>query len=168
MCDRFWQLGIFFRVRHFPAIESQISEAADSVLSHRAVVAEAADRSYRNVLVIEDDAVFSRDILQRMRKLVDQFAAMKWQVISFGDPGELSDSTLGASMEKKGIRFSEPGRHVGTRAIVYDNSIYQTILDSLPGDRNSIAGWLKENGSLGSYLSQQKTAVLTPAVVNGE
>jgi len=167
MCDRFWQLGISFRVRHFPAIESQVSEAVDTVLSHRAVVAEAADRGYRNVLVLEDDAVFSRDILPRMREAADQLASMQWQVFSFSDPGELSGSTLKPSMEK-GVHFSGPGTNVGTRAIVYDNSIYQTILDSLPGDRNSIAGWLKENGSLGSYLSQQRTSVLTPAAVNGE
>lgn len=167
MCDRFWQLGIFFRARHFPAIESQVSDAVNSVLSHRAVVAEAAAQGYRNVLVFEDDATFSDDVLSRMRKAIDHLATMSWQVFSFSD-SEDSEVKEVQTLPEQDIKPAEPGVALGTRAIVYDSSLYESILNDIPAEVIPMADWILENGGLGTYLSRKRAYLLTSAAVVGE
>jgi hypothetical protein len=58
MQSRFARLGIERRVRHFALVPSPADERIGRELSHRRIVQDAAERSLRSVLVIEDETLF--------------------------------------------------------------------------------------------------------------
>jgi hypothetical protein len=69
---RFQALGIAARVRRFPAIETPSNHHIGCALSHRAILAEALQRGLRNVLVFEDDVIFSADAVEELLPNVEE------------------------------------------------------------------------------------------------
>ena len=55
-------------------------------LSHHAILKDALDKRHGSVLVLEDDAIFSRRFANRQDEYVEQLRATDWDLCYFGHP----------------------------------------------------------------------------------
>jgi hypothetical protein len=83
MAPRFEALDIAWRVERVPAVRAR-DAYVDDAQSFRAIVAEASRRDYRNVLVLEADALFLDSTIDVMRAAVDDLARRKWDLLYLG------------------------------------------------------------------------------------
>jgi FkbM family methyltransferase len=53
-------------------------------LSHQAIIREAKEKNYNNVLIFEDDCVFSEDFKEIAQKYVNELKTIDWNLMYFG------------------------------------------------------------------------------------
>ena len=145
-------IGFFDAVRpedkgEFPNVGSK-----GCFLSHLAVLKLADEKGAKNVLILEDDIAFSRDLVACASKAIEQLADLEWDILYFGHgkpASEIGDLWIPAAypgpmthfyavnrcMLKSLITFLEevqtrPAGHPGGGAMHYDAAINTFMLSN--------------------------------------
>jgi len=150
MRKRFERLGIADRVRRFPAIETPSNHHIGCALSHRAILAEAKQRGLRNVLVFEDDVIFSQAALEELGPNLAELKNRDWKTLYLGG------HRWGRTFEKApGCQHLEvPHRLTCMHAIAYHQSIYDRILREVPERPSAVALWLQKQRGIDQYYAR--------------
>ena len=165
MKKRLEKLGIGNRVRRLSAVKTPESGHIGCALSHRKVIEQARKLGCRNVLVLEDDALFHDDTLVHMRNAVSELEKVKWNAFYLGGMkwGEVHGDPY---MKLKDCTYLEkPELLTCTHAIAYNSDFFDTLLKELPDDISRMKYWLAEHVAIDQYLTmQEKMVVMTPVV----
>jgi len=160
---RFARLGISERVRRFDAIRTQPNHHVGCGLSHRGVVAEANALKLDNVLVFEDDVLFTDDAIPALQTGIAELGGREWKLFYLGAcrwnqnfpplPG------LG--------RLAQAGAVTCAHAIAYHNSVYDRILREFPSDAAGMETFLQTHHGIDQYyafsVTEQKY-LLSPVI----
>ena len=132
-------LGIDHRIRRFAAIDTPTSRGIGRALSHRAIVAEAKWQGLDNVLVLEDDVVFSRRTADVLAQSLAELREREWRLLSLG--ASCGDRAFpGAS----GDRFLQTAQgSMSLHAVAYHHTVYDQILTEVPATPTGMARWLQ-------------------------
>jgi hypothetical protein len=164
MRRRFQALEVASRVRRFSAVETPHWHHIGCALSHRGVVELAHRRGLRNVLVIEDDAIFLDDTRPLLQKSVAELAARDWTLFYLGgcDWGTKAHPVSGC----RHLRHPGP-RLTCTHAIAYNHTIYGVILSELPADLDGMAAWIADHRGIDIYFRDlDKRFLSSPSVAS--
>jgi hypothetical protein len=150
MQERFDALGIGGRVSRFPAIETPSNHHIGCALSHRAILAEARQRALKNVLVFEDDVIFSENANEELRLNVEELKHRDWKTLYLGGHrwGRDFDKASGCS------HLEVPHGVTCTHAIAYHHSIFDRILAGIPATASGVALWLREHHGIDQYFAR--------------
>ncbi len=149
--DQCKTLGIDNRIRRFAAIDTPTSSGIGRTLSHRAVVAEAKWQGLNNVLVLEDDVIFSRRIADVLAQGLAELREREWRLLSLG--GSCEDRAFpGASGD--GV-LERARRSMSLHAVAYHHTVYDRILTEVPATPTGVARWLQTHSGLGHYYAEQ-------------
>ncbi len=160
---RFARLGIAGRVRRFEAIRTPPNHHIGCGLSHRAVVAEAARQGLENVLVFEDDVLFTSDAIDGLHAALDDLCGIDWGMLYLGacrwnrDYPPLSGAR----------RLAQAGPVTCTHAVTYHRSIYDRILREAPGDCAGMEEWLQTHHGIDQYYAvhiTERKFILSPVI----
>ena len=126
----FQKLGILQRVRR--AIET--NPEAGYTLSHRHIIERAKRQGLKNVLIIENEAIFQNDIELHLQRRIEKLKPEDWTFFALNEGNPLE------------TRF---------QAIAYHQSIFAELLENMPSDSESIKVWLQTHSSLQQWLTQR-------------
>ena len=144
-------LGIDHRIRRFTAIDTPTSQSIGRALSHRAVVAEAKWQGLDNVLVLEDDVVFSRRTADVLAQSLAELRAREWRLLSLG--GSCGDQALSGMSDD---RFLQPVQgSMSLHAVAYHHTVYDQILTDVPATPTGVARWLQTHPGIGHYYADR-------------
>jgi Glycosyl transferase family 2 len=151
MQRRFEALDIAWRVERFPAREVRANRRAGHVQSFQAVIEHARLRDYRNLLLIEDDAIFLDSTLDVMRAAVADLAGREWDLLFLG--GAVWGEHF--PFAKHSLTLQVPDRITTTHALAINASAFEPLLAGLPTstDLLELTGWLAKNHGTDQYLS---------------
>jgi len=160
---RFQRLGIAERVSRFAAFETPLSHHIGCALSHRAILAEAQKRRLRNVLVFEDDVMFSPDAVEELRCNIEELRTREWRMLYLGG------HRWGRQFPKApGCRHLEvPHLLTASPAMAYNHAIYERILGDIPATPSGVALWLRKQYGIDQYCSRALdglTLVTSPVI----
>jgi len=142
-------LGIDQRIRRFPAIETPHNHHIGCALSHRAVVAEARWLGLGNVLVFEDDVLFSRDTEAVLAGSLAELAGREWRLLYLGG----HRSGRGFPMAP-GSRFLQTAQGLTClHAVAYHHAVYDRILGEVPATPTAMALWLQTHRGIDQYYA---------------
>ncbi len=144
-------LGIDHRIRRFDAIDIPNRPHIGRALSHRAVVAEAKWLGLKNVLVLEDDVLFSRQAPDVLARSLAELASQEWRLLYLGGQrqGRLSP-------ELRGRRFLQTAHGLTClHAVAYHRTVYEQILTDVPAMPTAMARWLQTHEGLDRYYAQR-------------
>lgn len=160
---RFARLGIADRVGRFDAICTQPNHHIGCGLSHRGVVAAAHAQGLRNVLVFEDDVLFTDDAIFGLQTGVQELSSHDWKLFYLGacrwnqDYPPLPGHT----------RLAQAGAVTCAHAVAYHSSLYDRILREVPGDAEGMEEFLKTHHGIDQYyafhITEQKY-MLSPVI----
>jgi hypothetical protein len=156
MQARFARLGIDTRVRHFPLVPSPADERIGRELSHRRIVQDAAERSLRSVLVIEDETLFLDRSDTVLAAAAAELRGRAWRLLHLGT-GRGSD---GLAAEPGCAHLRRAAGRTGPHAVAYGAAIFAELLALLPISFGTMQVHLGAGGSLDADL-----AALEPALV---
>jgi GR25 family glycosyltransferase involved in LPS biosynthesis len=148
-------LGIDQRIRRFAAIETPHSHHIGCALSHRAILAEAKWLGLENVLVLEDDVIFSRHVAGDLAQSLAELAGRDWRLLYLGGHrwGQ-------AFLPAPGCRSLEIARGLtASHALAYHRTVYDQILAEVPATPTAMALWLKTHHGIDQYYARQFAAV---------
>lgn len=142
-------LGIEQGAIRFAAVPTAESHHIGCALSHRTIIAEAHRQGLNNVLVLEDDAIFHRDILDLLPAMLDNLGSIEWDLFYFGGhawgrKGELVE---------KCNNLRRPEVLTCTHAVLYNHTVFTRLLHDLPAGRIQMKQWLKVWKGIDQYLS---------------
>ena len=144
-------LGIAHRIRRFSAIETPHNHHIGTALSHRAIIAEAKWLGLGNVLILEDDVLFSKDTADVLARSLAELAEREWQLLYLG--GQRWGQTLPPA---PGCRFLQTAHGVtGLHAVAFRRSVYDSILAEVPATPAAMARWLQTHRGIDQYLAQR-------------
>jgi len=155
-------LGIDHRLRRFDRFAVPGRPRLAQALSHRAVVAEAKLLNLGNVLVLEDDVVFSRGIADVLRASLSELAGRSWALLHLDAPGTPPDAPCGHLATARA-----PG---SLRAVAYHQGAYERILAEVPDSPTALARWLETRGDIGQHYAHAfagAAAMTCPPVATG-
>ncbi|WP_419913752.1 glycosyltransferase [Hoeflea sp.] len=150
MQDRVAKLGIERLSNRFSAIETPQNHHVGCALSHRAIIEDAKRRGAKNVLVLEDDALFRHDCIRQLSAMVRELDAIEWDLFFlggrvWGDAGErLSDNSLLRAVKKL----------TSAQAVAVNGSMFERILDELPHTEEAMASWIECNHAIDQYYAK--------------
>ena len=146
---RFTKLGIAQRIRRFAAIETPHNHHIGCALSHRTIVAEAKKQALRNVLVFEDDLVFSLNALEEFGNSVAELRRREWWTLYLGG------ARWGREYEKApGCCYLQvPDGLTTTHAIAYNAPAYDRVLAGIPETPADVALWLRTCHGMDQYYA---------------
>jgi hypothetical protein len=146
---RFARLGIGHRVRRFEAIRSQPNLQIGHSLSHRAVVEEASRQGLANVLVFEDDVVFTDDAPGGLETAIQELRHREWQMLYLGACRWNQDypTVDGAA------RLAKVGPVTCLHAVAYHRSVYNRVLAEVPADYAGMETWLRMHHGIDQYFA---------------
>jgi hypothetical protein len=156
MQTRFARLGIERRVTHFPFILSPADERIGRALSHRHIVQDAAERSLRSVLVIEDETLFLDRSEAVLAAAAAQLRGRPWRLLHLGT-GRGSDEL---AAEPGCAHLRRAAGRTGPHAVAYNAAVFAELLARLPIGFAAMQEHLGAVGSLDADL-----AALEPALV---
>jgi hypothetical protein len=144
-------LGIDHRIRRFAAIDTPTFPGVGRALSHRAVLAEASWQGLDNVLVLEDDVMFSRRIADSLAHSLAELRDREWRLLSLGGSGRDCAPT-----EASGERFLQTAqRSISLHAVAYHHTVYDRMLTELPATPTGMARWLQTHTGIGHYYAER-------------
>ncbi len=141
-------LGIAGRVQKFSAIETPDNHHIGCALSHRAIVQNAKNKTLKNVLVLEDDAIFRTDTLAHLGRSLKELCKKDWHLLYLGGHCWNIDYQFSEAckyLREIGLREDEPHGPSCTQAIVYHSSCFDYVLGSLPATIALMEQHLKYN-----------------------
>jgi hypothetical protein len=148
-------LGIDHRIRRFPAIETPHNHHIGCGLSHRAIIAEAKWQGLRNVLTLEDDIVFAKDIADVLARSLAELTEREWQLLYLG--GHRWGQTFPLA---PGCRFLQTAQRLTClHAVAFHEGAYDRILEEVPATPTAMARWLQDQGALDQYLARRFAGV---------
>jgi hypothetical protein len=156
MQRRFTQLGIADRVRRFQSVSSPADERIGRALSHRHIVQDAAERSLRSVLVVEDETLFLDRAETILSNAARELRGKPWRLLHFGTWRGSDDLTP----EPGSTALRQAGDRTGPHAVAYGAAVFSDLLACSPLSFGAMQTALGENGSIDSIL-----ASLVPALV---
>ena len=134
----------------FAAIDTPTSHDIGRALSHRAVIAEAKWQGLDNVLVLEDDVVFSRRTADVLAQSLAELRDREWWLLSLG--GSCGDR---AFQGLAGDRFLQTAQG----AMSLHPSPITTRLrrdpDDIPATPTGMARWLQSHAGIGDYYAER-------------
>ena len=160
---RFARLGISHRVQRFEAIRTQPSHHVGCGLSHRAVVAEARRQGLANVLVFEDDVLFTSDALPGLKTALQELQGREWKLLYLGGCRWNQEFPLVEGT----TRLAKAGAVTCTHAVAYHASVYERILSEAPGGITGMQEWLKTHHGIDQYYAFNLTEgkyLLSPVI----
>lgn len=160
---QFQQAGIASRVRRVSALDTPSNPHIGSGLAHRAVVEEAARLALKNVLVFEDDVLFTRDVLPNLQVAVKEIQAREWDLLYLG--ACRWDQTFPNA--EGCTRLEQAGPVTCLHAIAYNQSIYTRLLNELPAEVSSMEEWLQLHNGVDQYFASavtEKKFIVTPTI----
>lgn len=144
---QFALLGIARRVLRFSTIDTPHAPYLGCVLSHRTIVANARRAGLRNVLVFEDDVVFTNVALGSLRDTIDELRSYKWRTLYLG-----ADSEGETRRRVPGCNFLQTADDICCSfAVAYHRSVFDRILDEIPENPAEAAIWLQQWERLDRY-----------------
>lgn len=160
---RFERLGISHRVRRFEAVHTQPNPYVGGALSHRAVIEEARRQGLANVLTFEDDVLFTTDAIPGLQTAVQELHGREWKLFYLGAcRWNREFPPLPGS-----CRLAHAGAVTCTHAVAYHQSLYDRILQEVPGDVSGVENWLRTHHALDQYFAFHITGqkyVLSPVI----
>ncbi len=160
---RFARLGIADRIRRFEAIRTQPNHHVGCGLSHRAIVAEARRQGLSNVLVFEDDVLFTSDAIPGLRTALAELRGRTWHLFYLGACRWRQDFPPLPGLQ----RLAQAGAVTCTHAVAYHESIYDRILSEVPADAPGMEAWLKTHHGIDQYYAFSLTEnkyMLSPVI----
>ncbi|MCB2216508.1 glycosyltransferase family 2 protein [Desulfofustis glycolicus] len=134
--------GIMHRVRFFRSSDRQ-DEQVDRALSHRRIILMAKQLGVGNILVLEEGRLFRDDAAQRLHDNLSMIQDKPWQIFFFDE---------------------EPQRTMC--GVVYHESVFDRILQDLPGTEEALRHWIVDNTSVSQFLrSLPNVYFADPAIV---
>jgi hypothetical protein len=160
---RFARLGIAHRIRRFEAVRTQPNHHVGCGLSHRAVVEEARRHSLSNVLVFEDDVVFTSDAIPGLETAIRELQGRQWNLLYLGACrwNQEYPPVEGAA------RLAKAGAVTCTHAVAYCQSVYDRILGDVPADMCGMEEWLRTHHGIDQYFAFSHTEgkyILSPVI----
>ena len=150
IASRFEGLGILDRVRRFPAIETPTNHHIGCALSHRGVIQEVKRQGLENVLVFEDDALFTPTAREDLARSVGELRGRPWSTLYLGGHrwGRTFDLASGCQA------LEQPHGVTCSHAIAYHASIYDRILGDVPATPSAVALWLRAQHGIDQYYAR--------------
>jgi hypothetical protein len=147
---RFAALGILARVRRFPAIETPTNHHIGCALSHRAIIQEAQRQGLENVLVFEDDVLFTATACEDLARSLGELRDRPWWTLYLGGHrwGRTFDLAPGCQA------LEQPRGLTCCHAIAYHRAIYEHILDEVPATPSAMALWLRTQHGIDQYYAR--------------
>ena len=162
---RFARLGIAHRVRRFEAIETPRNHQIGCGLSHRAVVADAWRQGFDNVLVFEDDVLFTADAIPRLQTALQELRGRSWQLLY---PGACRWNKEFLKVDGA-THLAHAGPVTCAHAIAYHASIYGRMLNDVPSGEAEMEEWLKTHAGIDQYYAFSITSgkyLLSPVIAS--
>ena len=144
-------LGIDHRIRRFAAIDTPTSPGIGRALSHRAIVAEAKWQGLDNVLVLEDDVVFSRRTADVLAQSLAELREREWRLLSLG--GSCGDRACRGPSGDRLLHVAQGSTSL--HALAYHHSVYDRILTEVPATPTGMARWLQTHLGIGHYYADR-------------
>ena len=150
MTRRFAALDIGWRVERFPAVSTPGNHHAGHAASFRQIINEARVRGYRDLLVVEDDAIFHDSTVDVMRSVVADLGHRRWDLLY-----------LGAAVWSQSFPFAErstvlqvPRGITCTHAVAVNRTAFDRILADIPAEQGSgFDEWLAHHHGTDQYLN---------------
>ena len=161
MQRRLARLGVDHRTRRFASVPSPADARIGRALSHRRIVQDAAERSLRSVLVIEDETLFLDRTETVLGAAVAELRGKPWRLLHLGTWCG-SDSL----QEEPGCaHLRQADKRTGPHAVAYCAGVFAEFLTATPMSFGSMQTWLGEHGSIDAILAGLEPAlVVHPAV----
>jgi hypothetical protein len=150
MTRRFRALDIAWRVERAPAVATPGNHHAGHALSFRQIVDRAKTRGYRNLLLVEDDAIFLDSTVDVLRSVVGDLDGRQWDLLY-----------LGAMVWSQTFPFA-PGSTVlqlprgitCTHCVAVSETAFDRILTDIPTESGEqLDRWLAEHAGTDQYLN---------------
>lgn len=148
MESRLRRLGLLQRAERFPAVETAENHHIGCALSHRNVLAEAKRRGVKNVLVLEDDAIFRQDTLDILPRVLDEVETVDMDLLFLG--GRVWSDELQEVPGCSHLRVTE--KITTTHAIVYDAAVFDRLLEVMPDTLEEMRNWIATHVAIDQYL----------------
>jgi hypothetical protein len=146
---RFARLGFANRVRRFEAIPTQPNHHIGCGLSHRGVIAEAARQGFRNVLVFEDDVLFTSDAIEGLQSAIADLQGIEWRMLYLGACRWNQEFPVISGRS----RLAQAGPVTCAHAVAYHASIYGHLLSEVPADPAGMERWLEMHHGIDQYYA---------------
>jgi hypothetical protein len=161
MQARFARLSIETRVRHFPLLPSPADERIGRALSHRRIVQDAAERSLRSVLVIEDETLFLDRSDAVLARAAAELRGRAWRLLYLGT----ERGSDGLAAEPGCAHLRQAASRTGPHAVAYGAAVFAELLARLPIGSGAMQDHLGVGGSLDADLAAIEPAlVVYPAI----
>jgi hypothetical protein len=164
---RFETLGIASRVRRFSAIDTPANSQVGCALSHRAIVEEAHRLGLKNVLVFEDDVVFTVDARENLKIALTELEGHDWGLLYLG--ACRWDHTF--PKVRRCTRLEHAGPVTTCHAIAYHESAYATVRQNVPCDPARMREWLEVYRGIDQYYASSildRKFLLSPVIATQE
>ncbi len=163
---RFEALGIAPRIRRFPGIPTP-NPHMGCALSHRAIVQEARRHGLKNVMVFEDDVVFTRDAAAHLKTAVHELDGRDWGLFYLGACRWEHKFPLAAGC----TRLEQVGPVTTCHAIAYHQSAYRGLLEEIPSDPAAMEKWLRVHHGIDQYYAstiRERKFLVSPVIATQE
>ena len=160
---RFTKLGIEKRIRRTPGFETPHDPRIGRALGHRAMIANASKQGLQNVLIFEDDVIFSLNALEELANGVEELRKRKWWTCHLG--GCPIEARVRKAPGCCYLQIAE--RQTGTHAVAFHAAAYGRILSDVPDTPSGMAQWLRCRRDLGDYYAdafEGKQLQIRPAI----
>ena len=124
-------------------------------LSHRAVIQEAQNEKYKNVLVFEEDAVLHKKFDNLLEENINDLSGVDWDILYLGaciwerkPPKPPREFELVEGCKRLKVLTGA----TCTQALAYNFSCFDYILDSLPDNINDMQKWCKKHSAIDQWF----------------
>jgi hypothetical protein len=165
--SRFENLGIASRIRRFPGIPTPANSQIGCALSHRAIVEEAQRLGLKNVLVFEDDVVFTTDATALLQTALQELAGRDWGLLYLGACRWEHTFPLVEGC----TRLERAGPATTAHAIAYHESEYCRVLEEVPSDPAAMEAWLQTYRGIDQYYAfsiLERKFLVSPVIATQE
>lgn len=144
----------------YPSLEPIVFEAISSrhlknhhigcALSHRAVIQEAKNNNYKNILVFEEDAQLHKNFAVLLNKNFEELKKINWDIFYLG----ACCGNRHFEKVKECETLEEITASTCTHGLVYNNTIYDYILDNVPDNFKQMKKWTEINVAIDQWLAR--------------
>jgi hypothetical protein len=164
---RFANIGIASRIRRFSAIHTPENRHVGCALSHRAIVEEAQRLGLKNVLVFEDDVLFTTDANAYLQTAIRELEGRDWGLLYLGACRWEHTFPLVEGC----TRLEQAGPVTTCHALAYHESAYRRLLDDIPSDAAAMEAWLQNYRGIDQYYASsilERKFLVSPVIATQE